>query len=79
MPAYLYRCHSCDASFSVNRAMADPVPERTPCPDGHVDTVRVFTPIAVVARGSGTSAGGGLPAAAPAGGGGACCGGGCCS
>jgi putative FmdB family regulatory protein len=78
MPAYQYRCRSCDASFPVNRAMADPVPAQTPCPDGHVDTVRVFTPIAVVARGSGTS-GGAMPAAVPAGGGGACCGGGCCS
>jgi putative FmdB family regulatory protein len=77
MPAYQYRCRSCDASFSVNRAMADPVPAQTPCPTGHVDTARVFTPIAVVAGGSG----GPMPAAVPAGGGGggACCGGGCCS
>jgi putative FmdB family regulatory protein len=76
MPAYQYRCRTCDSSFAVNRAMTDPVPATTPCPDGHGDTVRVFTPIAVVARGAAGSAP--TPAAVPAGGGG-CCGGGCCS
>jgi hypothetical protein len=43
----------------------------TPCPDGHLDTVRVLSVFA--------TAGGGAPssAASMAGGGGGCCGGSC--
>ena len=66
MPRYDYRCRSCDASFEVSRSMTDTAP--VACPDGHPETSRVFTAVAV---------GGGAAAPAPAGGGG-CCGGGCC-
>ena len=67
MPAYDYRCRSCDTLFEVRRGLSDDAPEAT-CPQGHNDTSRVFTPVAV---------GGSAAAPAPAGGGG-CCGGGCC-
>ena len=65
MPAYDYRCRTCDASFEVRRSITDDA--QATCPDGHTDTSRVFTPVAV---------GGGAAAPSPTGGG--CCGGGCC-
>lgn len=43
------------------------------CPEGHEDTVKLLSTVAV----TGTAAGG-AASAAPAGGGGGCCGGGCC-
>ena len=67
MPAYDYRCRTCDAVFEVRRGLDDD-PSPTTCPQGHVETSRVFTAVAV---------GGSAPAPAPSGGGG-CCGGGCC-
>lgn len=67
MPAYDYRCRTCDAVFEVRRGLDD-APAPAPCPSGHAETSRVFTPVAV--------GGGGSAAPAPAGGG--CCGGGCC-
>jgi len=66
MPSYDYRCRTCDASFEVQRSISD-VTQPT-CPQGHVESIRVWTPVAV---------GGGAAAPAQAGGGG-CCGGGCC-
>ncbi len=46
-----------------------------PCPEGHDDTVKLLSTVAV----TGTSRSqGGAPPPRPAGGGG-CCGGGCCS
>ena len=65
MPRYDYRCRTCDSRFEVSRAISDPA-GAAPCPQGHAETTRVFTPVAV-----------GGAAAAPAAGGG-CCGGGCC-
>ena len=68
MPAYDYRCRTCDALFEVRRGLDD-APAPAPCPQGHSETSRVFTPVAV----------GGAATAAPApSGGGGCCGGGCC-
>ena len=66
MPAYDYRCRTCDVRFEVRRGVDEP---ETPvdCPRGHGATSRVFTPVAV--------GGGAGPAPAAAGGG--CCGG-CC-
>ncbi|MCU1673227.1 MAG: regulatory, FmdB family domain protein [Frankiales bacterium] len=64
MPAYDYRCRTCDAPFEVRRSLTDDAPAL--CPAGHDDVGRVFTPVAV---------GGSAAPAAPAGG---CCGGGCC-
>ncbi|MFH8747385.1 zinc ribbon domain-containing protein [Streptomyces rimosus] len=69
MPRYEYRCRSCGSTFELNRPMAESSAPAT-CPDGHEDTVKLLSTIAV-----------GGTAAAPApsgGGGGGCCGGGCC-
>ena len=67
MPAYDYRCRTCDVRFEVTRGIDEP---ETPvdCPRGHGSTTRVFTPVAV----------GGSASAPAAAGGGGCCGGGCC-
>ncbi|WP_165989215.1 zinc ribbon domain-containing protein [Streptomyces sp. YIM 98790] len=77
MPRYEFRCRQCDAQFEVSRPMAasgDPAV----CPQGHQDTVKLLSTVAV-ARGGG----GGAPAPAASsgggGGGGGCCGGGCCA
>jgi putative FmdB family regulatory protein len=64
MPYYDFRCLTCDAAFEVKRSLTDV--SAVTCPDGHAETSRVFTPVAV-----------GGTAAAPAASGG-CCGGGCC-
>ncbi|WP_131744974.1 zinc ribbon domain-containing protein [Frankia sp. Cppng1_Ct_nod] len=76
MPAYEYRCRTCDTSFEVRRAITEPAAVTTPCPGGHADTSRVFTAVAVTRGGSSTAAFSAPSASAPAGG--ACCGGGCC-
>jgi putative FmdB family regulatory protein len=67
VPRYDYRCRACDTTFEVQRSLTEPETAAV-CPDGHAETSRVFTAVAV---------GGGSAAPAPAGGGG-CCGGGCC-
>jgi putative FmdB family regulatory protein len=65
VPRYEFRCRECGSTFEVSRPMADAsAPAR--CPDGHDDTVKLLSAVAVGGRGS---------APAPAGG---CCGGGCC-
>ena len=70
MAAYDYRCRSCDAVFTVQRAMSD-VATLTRCPRGHEDVVRVWSAVAVTGTGKAAAA----PARPAAGG---CCGGGCC-
>jgi putative FmdB family regulatory protein len=73
MPRYDYRCRACGDTFEVSRPMraaADP----TVCPQGHADTVKLLSTVAVMGRSS-TSPGGSM--GAPAGGGGGCCGGAC--
>ncbi|MDE3721486.1 MULTISPECIES: FmdB family zinc ribbon protein [Nocardiopsis] len=68
MPRYDFRCRECGDTFELSRPMAasgDPAA----CPQGHDDTVRLLSTVAV---------GGRAPSPAPASGGG-CCGGGCCS
>ncbi|WP_147257800.1 FmdB family zinc ribbon protein [Pseudonocardia hierapolitana] len=67
MPRYDFRCRECGSTFEVSRPMAD-ASEPARCPDGHDDTVKLLSTVAVGGRGG--------PAPAPAGGG--CCGGGCC-
>ena len=69
MPAYDYRCRTCDAVFEVRRGLHEYPDVPTSCPSGHLETTRVFTPVAV--------GGGAGPSPAPAAAGG-CCGGGCC-
>ncbi|MFH8405835.1 zinc ribbon domain-containing protein [Streptomyces sp. NPDC018019] len=68
MPRYEYRCRSCGSTFELNRPMAESSAPAT-CPDGHEDTVKLLSTVAV---------GGTAAAPAPSGGGGGCCGGGCC-
>jgi putative FmdB family regulatory protein len=67
MPRYEYRCRACGATFEKNRPMAESSAP-APCPDGHTDTVKLLSTVAVTGRGG---------PAAPAAGGGGCCGGGC--
>ncbi|MGW7360395.1 FmdB family zinc ribbon protein [Streptomyces sp. NPDC054802] len=71
MPRYEFRCRTCGDTFEVNRPMAESSAPAN-CPEGHDDTVKLLSAVAV----------GGSKSAAPApsggGGGGGCCGGGCC-
>ncbi|WCN81016.1 MULTISPECIES: FmdB family zinc ribbon protein [unclassified Micromonospora] len=69
MPRYEFRCRACGDTFEVNRSMAA-AGEPATCPQGHADTVKLLSAVAVTGRGG---AAGGAPA--PAGGG--CCGGAC--
>ncbi|MEW1753923.1 zinc ribbon domain-containing protein [Streptomyces angustmyceticus] len=70
MPRYEYRCRPCDATFELNRPMAESSAPAV-CPEGHGDTVKLLSTVAV--GGSATA-----PAPKGGGGGGGCCGGGCC-
>jgi putative FmdB family regulatory protein len=70
MPRYDYRCRACGDTFEVSRPMAA-AGEATPCPQGHDDTVKLLSTVALTG-GSGAPA----PTSAPRAGGG-CCGGGC--
>ncbi|OKI04911.1 FmdB family transcriptional regulator [Streptomyces sp. CB02923] len=70
MPRYEYRCRSCGSTFELNRPMAESSAPAT-CPDGHGDTVKLLSTVAV----GGTAA---APAPSGGAGGGGCCGGGCC-
>ncbi|MFH8367531.1 zinc ribbon domain-containing protein [Streptomyces sp. NPDC018031] len=70
MPRYEYRCRACGTTFELNRPMAR-ASDPAPCPDGHDDTVKLLSAVAV----GGTAA---APRPAGGGGGGGCCGGGCC-
>ncbi|MFE9192625.1 zinc ribbon domain-containing protein [Micromonospora sp. NPDC007208] len=69
MPRYEFRCRACGDTFEVNRSMAA-AGEPASCPQGHADTVKLLSAVAVTGRGG---AAGGAPA--PAAGG--CCGGAC--
>jgi putative FmdB family regulatory protein len=66
MARYDYRCRTCDERFEVQRPMTA-ASDAAPCPDGHLDTVRVLTAFATTGAG---------PSRSSAGGGG-CCGGAC--
>jgi putative FmdB family regulatory protein len=73
MPRYDYRCRACGDTFEVSRPMSA-AREATPCPQGHDDTVKLLSTIALT--GGAGAAGAASPAPRPGGGGG-CCGGGC--
>lgn len=66
MPTYAYKCRECAEEFELSRPMSA---ASTPasCPEGHTDTVKLLTTIAVTGRAGG----------APASSGGGCCGGAC--
>jgi putative FmdB family regulatory protein len=68
MARYEYRCRACGATFEQTRPMSE-ANEPAACPEGHKDTVKLFSAVAV---------GGRAPGPAPSAGG-SCCGGGCCS
>jgi putative FmdB family regulatory protein len=68
MPRYEYRCRSCGATFELTRPMSESAQPAT-CPEGHDDTVKLLSTVAVGGRASAYGA--------PPGGGGGCCGG-CC-
>ncbi|WP_396445083.1 zinc ribbon domain-containing protein [Actinomadura sp.] len=71
MPRYDYRCRACGSTFEVSRPMIN-ASDPAPCPEGHDDTVKLLSTVAVTGTSRGTA-----PPPKPAGGG--CCGGGCCS
>ncbi|TDC88085.1 zinc ribbon domain-containing protein [Actinomadura sp. 7K507] len=73
MPRYDYRCRACGSTFEISRPMIN-ASDPAPCPDGHDDTVKLLSTVAVTGSSRGTA-----PPPEPAGGGGGCCGGGCCS
>ncbi|MFD4790339.1 zinc ribbon domain-containing protein [Streptomyces sp. NPDC058459] len=68
MPRYEYRCRTCGDTFELSRPMAESAAPAA-CPEGHGDTVKLLSAVAV---------GGSSAAPAPSGGGGGCCRGGCC-
>jgi putative FmdB family regulatory protein len=70
VPRYDFRCRTCGATFELSRPMADASAPAT-CPEGHRDTVKLMSLVAVGGRATGSDA-----APAPAAGGG-CCGGAC--
>nr|WP_203596465.1 zinc ribbon domain-containing protein [Actinomadura bangladeshensis] len=72
VPRYDYRCRACGSTFEVSRPMIN-ASDPAPCPEGHDDTVKLLSTVAVTGTSRGTA-----PPPKPAGGGG-CCGGGCCS
>ena len=72
MPCYEYRCRACGDTFELNRPMSESSAPCT-CPQGHDDTVKLLSTVAVGGLAAGRQAG----APGPAGGGGGCCGGAC--
>ncbi|WP_033824158.1 zinc ribbon domain-containing protein [Kitasatospora sp. MBT63] len=74
MPRYDFRCRSCGATFELRRAMAQ-ANDPAVCPQGHADTVKLLSTVAVT---GGSSASAQAAPAPSSGGGGGCCGGGCC-
>ncbi|MBB5121184.1 FmdB family transcriptional regulator [Streptomyces eurocidicus] len=71
MPRYEYRCKACGDTFELSRPMAESSAPAV-CPEGHTDTVKLLSTVAM----TGGSSSGSAPA--PSAGGGGCCGGGCC-
>jgi putative FmdB family regulatory protein len=80
MPRYEYRCRACGSTFEVNRPMAQASAPAS-CPDGHADTVKLLSTVALAGSGGGggPAPGGGMGGgvAGGMGGGGGCCGGAC--
>jgi putative FmdB family regulatory protein len=68
MPRYEFRCRSCGDTFEVDRPMRA-ASEPADCPQGHADTVKLLSTVALAGRA--------LPRPAVGGGGGGCCGGAC--
>ena len=62
MPLYDYRCRECDDRFEVRLGLDEPS-RAVPCPAGHTNTVRLFSPVAIGGRSSAPAA----PPSAPCG------------
>ncbi|MBL1117735.1 zinc ribbon domain-containing protein [Streptomyces sp. 110] len=76
MPRYEYRCRACGTTFELNRPMAESSAPAS-CPDGHDDTVKLLSTVAVTGAASSSSSASSVRPPS-GGGGGGCCGGGCC-
>jgi len=74
MPRYEYRCRACGDTFELNRPMSESSAPCT-CPQGHDDTVKLLSAVAVGGLASGRQAG--APGSAGGASGGGCCGGAC--
>jgi putative FmdB family regulatory protein len=70
VPRYEYRCRACGDTFELTRPMSESSAPGT-CPQGHDDTVKLLSTVAVSGIASPSAPSGGL------GGGGGCCGGAC--
>ena len=68
MPRYEFRCRACGDTFEVSRPMSE-ASAPADCPQGHADTVKLLSTVAVARGGAAASP-------TPAQGGG-CCGGAC--
>ncbi|MCD9593512.1 MULTISPECIES: zinc ribbon domain-containing protein [Streptomyces] len=77
MPRYEYRCRACGTTFELSRPMAESSAPAS-CPDGHDDTVKLLSTVAVTGASSSSSAASSARPPSGSGGGGGCCGGGCC-
>lgn len=73
MPRYEFRCRACGSTFEVNRPMSQSS-DPCPCPEGHDDTVKLLSTVAVGGLSSRAEPAAGQFAG---GGGGGCCGGAC--
>jgi putative FmdB family regulatory protein len=71
VPRYEFRCRACGDTFLVTRPMSESGAPAA-CPQGHDDTVKLLSTVAVGGRASGAGA-----PPATMGGGGGCCGGSC--
>jgi putative FmdB family regulatory protein len=70
VPRYEYRCRACGETFERTRPMSESSAPAT-CPQGHEDTVKLLSTVAVGGRASAA------PSRAYGAGGGGCCGGAC--
>ena len=70
MPRYEYRCRACGDIFERSRPMAESA-DPCPCPQGHDDTVKLLSTVAVGGRAEASGQAGPGRAA------GGCCGGAC--
>lgn len=53
MPIYAYRCRKCGHEFDLRQSFGAQVPEECPSDDCDGQVAKVFTPPAIVFRGSG--------------------------
>ncbi|HEY3008279.1 MAG TPA: zinc ribbon domain-containing protein [Micromonosporaceae bacterium] len=76
MPRYEFRCRACGDTFEVNRPMSESSAPAS-CPQGHDDTVKLLSTVAVGGRAGASDAGPMASTAGPTPSGGGCCGGAC--